>query len=153
MLPIENFSFVVEGKLAGCAVLDDDCLAEQLQFLKGRGIGAIVTLTSFPLDQRKVAQAGMRYLHLPVEDFEPLTPDQYRAGVRFLQAALATGTAAVVHCLAGMGRTGCLLAAYFVLAEGLPAAQAIEAVRARRPGSIQTRQQELSIAALEGQRL
>eukprot|EP00668_Euglena_longa_P011373 GGOE01013771.1.p3 GENE.GGOE01013771.1~~GGOE01013771.1.p3 ORF type:complete len:154 (+),score=45.94 GGOE01013771.1:69-530(+) len=153
MLPIENFSFVIEGQLAGCAVLDDDCLAEQLRHLRGKGIRAIITLTTFPLDQRKVSEAGMKYLHLPVEDFEPLTRDQYLTGVRFIQAMLAADTAVVVHCLAGMGRTGCLLAAYFVLARGLPAAKAIEAVRAKRPGSIQTHQQELSLMALEGQRL
>ena len=58
MLPIENFGVVVPGRLCACGMLDDDCLAEQLQFLKKQGIGGILSLTTFALDKKKVDKAG-----------------------------------------------------------------------------------------------
>ena len=47
----------------------------------------------------------------------------------------------VVHCGAGLGRTGTVLAAYLV-SRGESAPAAIERVRAMRPGSVETPDQE-----------
>jgi atypical dual specificity phosphatase len=54
-----------------------------------------------------------------------------------------------VHCRAGMGRTGTCLAAYLMRYSGLPARQAIDAVRRARPGSVETRQQEEALFSFE----
>ena len=51
-----------------------------------------------------------------------------------------------MHCGGGLGRTGTLLACYLVR-QGLPAAEAIERVRAVRPGSVETRQQAQAVHA------
>ena len=56
-----------------------------------------------------------------------------------------------VHCLAGRGRTGTVLAAYFVH-RGLPAREAIQKVRDLRPGSIEVPEQEDAIRAFERSR-
>jgi atypical dual specificity phosphatase len=45
-----------------------------------------------------------------------------------------------VHCGAGLGRTGAVLAAYFV-ARGMTANNAVGRVRRLRPGSIETDEQ------------
>jgi len=50
-----------------------------------------------------------------------------------------------VHCLGGVGRTGTLIACHLVAAGGT-ADDAIAEVRRRRPGSVQTRGQELCVA-------
>jgi atypical dual specificity phosphatase len=50
-----------------------------------------------------------------------------------------------VHCGGGLGRTGTLLACYLVSAEGLPADAAIARVRAARPGSVETEDQEQAV--------
>jgi atypical dual specificity phosphatase len=49
-----------------------------------------------------------------------------------------------IHCTAGKGRTGTLLACWFV-ANGLTPRDAITRVRRLRPGSIETEEQENAI--------
>jgi len=148
----DNFSFVIEGKLAGMArpgrsrPLEDD-----IEFLKAQGIGAIVSMTERPLDERVVRSLGLRYLHLPVPDYCSPTIQQIGEFLAFLDAG-DSGGAVVVHCYAGQGRTGTMLACALVH-QGLSAEEAIRTVRAKRPPSIDTFVQEQVIfdfAALRG---
>ncbi|XP_040008815.1 protein tyrosine phosphatase domain-containing protein 1 [Xiphias gladius] len=60
--------------------------------------------------------------------------------VKVMSFALQEGRIAV-HCHAGLGRTGVLLACFLAYATRMTANQAISYVRAKRPGSIQTRGQ------------
>jgi len=52
--------------------------------------------------------------------------------------------AMAIHCAAGLGRTGVVLACYFI-DKGLSATNAIARVRRLRPGSIETAEQEDAI--------
>ncbi|KAM7404949.1 hypothetical protein PAMP_012248 [Pampus punctatissimus] len=60
--------------------------------------------------------------------------------VKVMSFALQEGKIAI-HCHAGLGRTGVLLACFLAYASRMTANQAILYVRAKRPGSIQTRGQ------------
>uniref|UniRef100_A0A673Z268 Protein tyrosine phosphatase domain-containing protein 1 n=1 Tax=Salmo trutta TaxID=8032 RepID=A0A673Z268_SALTR len=60
--------------------------------------------------------------------------------VKVMSFAMQEGKMAV-HCHAGLGRTGVLLACYLVFATRMTADQAIVFVRSKRPNSIQTRSQ------------
>jgi atypical dual specificity phosphatase len=136
----DNFSFVIEGRLAGMARPGRSSpLEEDLAFLMAQGIGAIVSMTERALDEGMVSGFGLRYLHLPVPDFCAPTIQQIEEFLAFLDGPGQNGV--VVHCYAGQGRTGTMLACALVH-QGMSAEEAIRLVRAKRPPSIDTLVQE-----------
>jgi len=131
-----NFSWILPGRLAGMGFpsrTDGPVLIDA-------GISGLVSLT-----ERAPEIEGLEVLRVPIADMTSPTVKQLDRAVQFARDTLETGGGVVVHCAAGVGRTGTVLAAYLVR-EGWGVAQSIEYVRALRPGSIETRGQEESVA-------
>ena len=134
-----RFYWVIDNVLAGCSRpgagggnVDGD-----LDALQGRGIGALLTLTETALPAGALERHGIAGLHIPVDDFHAPTTGQMLDALAFLDGARSTGTPVAVHCLAGQGRTGTVLAAYLIRG-GLTAGQAIAEIRAVCPGAIES---------------
>jgi atypical dual specificity phosphatase len=146
---LNNFGYVIDNELAGCAHPDShgDCYSA-LSELRERGIASMVSVDELGVPLYLIAEHGFTYLHLPVRDFHPPTIEQAEQFVEFVQNQRSEGKAVVVHCRGGFGRTGTMLACYLA-AEGKGARQAIEEVRRRRPGSIETEEQEDFVYAFE----
>jgi atypical dual specificity phosphatase len=134
-----GFSFVDE-LLAGLPQPRE----QDLPFLVEQQIAVLVSLTIAPPDPAAVRAAGLHPVHLPIEDFRPPTWEQQQAFVQTVAEAQRRGQRVAVHCAAGLGRTGTLLATWLV-AQGLPPAQAIAQIRQLRPGSIETPEQEAAV--------
>ena len=66
--------------------------------------------------------------------------------IRLKCDSVSAGRPVGVSCGAGLGRTGTILACYLV-SQCFSAEEAINKVRVRRPGSIETREQEDAILA------
>jgi atypical dual specificity phosphatase len=144
-----NYTVVIDGVLAGMERPGSSApLVKDLEFLKEQGIGAIVSLTLEPLEPALVDEFGLRYLHLPIPDFAPPTMAQVRRFNEFLKSAEADGLATVVHCGAGHGRTGTMLACALV-ERGRKAEDAINELRMLRSGYIETREQEAVVFEVE----
>ena len=137
-----NFSYVIPDKLAGMGQPGSWCsLRDDLWQLNRKGIGAIVSLTLMPVNEEAVQEAGFEAMHIPIMDMSPPNVKQIRLFVDFTHKMIDKGKAVAVHCGAGIGRTGTMLACYLVYLGESPQ-EAIQSVRRIRPGSIETRSQE-----------
>ncbi len=137
-----NYSFIIPKLLAGMAYpgiinpIEDD-----LQQLLDDGIKSVVTLTEYPLPIELMNTKGFNYLHLPITDLTPPSLSQIAEFTEYVSMMHRQNIGVAVHCAAGMGRTGTMLACYLVFI-GETAENAIESVRTIRPGSIETIDQE-----------
>lgn len=82
-----------------------------------------------------------RWLHVPIADMATPSPAATFAAIN---DALQRRERVVIHCAAGLGRTGTVAAALLV-DSGMAPQAAINSVRAVRPGSIETAGQEAYI--------
>lgn len=124
----------------------------ELVWLRHRGIQVVLSLTEGPLPRAWVNDAGLMAVHVPIVDMGAPSPEQFDECLRVIRRASESKFGVAVHCQAGLGRTGTILAAWYV-EQGLDAAMAIAKVREMRPGSIESREQEEAIATFASQDL
>ena len=132
-----GFSWIERPLLAGLARPD---VAEDLAWLRQQGMDFLVSLTEDPVRRDWVNDAGLMMLHVPVQDMEAPTPEQLERAVTAINRANDRKMGVAVHCTAGLGRTGVVLAAVLV-SRGMSAQNALARVRRLRPGSIETHEQ------------
>jgi atypical dual specificity phosphatase len=97
----------------------------------------LVSLTEDPFDAAKLAEFGIEGVHVPIPDMSVPTLDTGIALCRRISAWMDGGRPTALHCRAGLGRTGTMLAAALVF-RGLDAVKAIERVRLVNPRYIQS---------------
>lgn len=141
-----NFSWVMEGKLAGSGLPVSE---EEFRWLFEKGIKSIVTIREVPLPSKWFDGIDIDYLHLKVEDYGAPSVEEMDEIVDYIDNKIGGGKPVLIHCAAGKGRTGALLAAYLIKKENLTAKQAIEKIRLMRPGSVQSLTQETALSMYE----
>jgi protein-tyrosine phosphatase len=133
-------------------------LEHDLRAIREWGAQGLVTL----LEQREMDMLEIRHMpsaaschglwwrHLPIADM--CAPDQrfatrWAVEGEYLRGVLEQNGCFVMHCWAGLGRTG-TVAARLLVEFGLDPPAAITQVRRARPGSIQSRAQEVYLQRL-----
>jgi atypical dual specificity phosphatase len=137
----DGFSWVDKPLLAAMARPES---AEEFQWLRQQGIELLLCLSEDPPRRDWINEAGLFLVHVPVEDFTPPTQEQLDQCLSSIQRAHDKNIGVGVHCRAGLGRTGTVLACWFVT-KALSAKNAIARVRRLRPGSIETDEQERAV--------
>jgi atypical dual specificity phosphatase len=136
-----GFHWVLPGRLGGMArpgTAHD--AAEDLAALRDLGVHLLVTLEEAPLDAERVVAAGLGWEHLPVPDMGTPSTAAALDLCRRITERMTRGLATVLHCRAGIGRTGAMLAACLVYG-GMDALHAVEEVRAVYPHYVQSPRQ------------
>ena len=140
----DNFSWLIEGKLAGSAIPTS---FEEIKWLVDVGVKSIVTVREESLDDDWIKNINYLHIHsndMGVPEFEDLVK-----AVDFIHQRITNNEPVMVHCLAGLGRTGTILACYLIKYQKLSAVNSIQKVRESRPGSIQSFPQEEIIFQFE----
>lgn len=128
-------------------VLSDDLVA-----IQAANISTVVSLISLPEMQKlgvpdlpaQVAQHKLQWLQLPIQDFGTPALEALESWPQIkltILAAFTRNETVLLHCAAGLGRTG-MMAACLLVACGQTPTYAIAQVRAVRPGTIETAAQE-----------
>ena len=139
-----NFSWIVGGKLAGSGM--PTTFAEFDWILK-QGVSSIVTMTENALPENWTQQ--INYLHVPTPDLTAPDMEEINSAVDFIHNQIQNKKSVMVHCAAGLGRAGTILACYHVKYLGYSGLDAIDKIRKERSGSIQSKVQEIAITLYE----
>ena len=140
----DRFSWVIENELAGSALPQS---IGAIQWAISQGIKSIVTIREEPLADNWIKDVNYLYVmsnDMGVPEFNDLTH-----AVDFIHRRITNKEPVLVHCLAGMGRTGVVLACYLVKYQNMSADEATQKIRDERPGSIQSYSQEEIIFRFE----
>ncbi|MCS7136662.1 MAG: dual specificity protein phosphatase family protein [Nitrososphaerota archaeon] len=140
-----NFSWV-DNMLAACG---RPVSRSQVMWLYEQGIRALLSLTESPLPNEWLESTDIVYMHVPMEDHEPPSVEDLEKCVNFILSNIRAGRPTAVHCAAGLGRTGTVIAAYFVASERVYPNEAIEKIRKLRPGSVEPMQESSVYAFAE----
>lgn len=138
-MALENFSWVIPDKLAGCAFpgggsTNTDHLRSDLRELYDHGVRILVSLERTPKGfAARCREEQLEQWPLALPDFgTPPDLDAFESLVMRICEALKSNLAVCVHCRAGIGRTGMLLACvmgrYFLL-DGQQAIAAVRTIR------------------------
>lgn len=140
-----------QGKLAIAArPRGGDWLVDEMRDWHRAGLNTVLSLLTPDEEQdldlmaeSHVAQGeGLKFLSLPIPDRQvPSSPSEVAPVLDELDAGLASGKNAVIHCRQGLGRSGMMAACLLVMRGKDPGSAVLEVERARGTSVPETAEQ------------
>ena len=87
--------------------------------------------------RESLSNLGIELVHSPVKDFGVPSKEQAAELADSILRDVKSGKNVLVHCMGGLGRTG-TIAACVLVRTGIAPGDAVKAVRAVRPGTLET---------------
>lgn len=128
-----NFSFVDDYVCGSARIMSK----RDVDWLIGKGIKAIISVTEDPIPNAWLNGSAISYKHVPVMNHRAPSPDQLARCVEFIEENIRLDNKTLVHCAAGKGRTGTVLAAYICSRDNISAESSIEKIRSQRSASVE----------------
>ena len=138
--------WAIESELAGMPMpwLDPDrrenlgapleAYDDELAGLWNAGIRSVISLLNIPSDTQVFESAGFKHLCVPIRDGGIPTMRDVENVLKFYRDC---PRAVAVHCAAGLGRTGTIIAT-ILIKQGATFREAVSTVRASQPAAIET---------------
>ena len=134
-LLIEEYDFIGQLKMHGISSIF--CVQKPGEHSH---CGRKLEPSGFSYDPQVVMDAGVYFYNFGWDDFGVPSMPMLLDIVRVVDFGISRGKVAI-HCHAGLGRTGVLIACYIVFSRRWDSDRAIELVRTKRPGALQTEKQ------------
>ena len=125
---MSDFHWVMDGlAVGGCFPIENaPVLAQQ------HAIRAVVDMREEDCDDgRALAEADLRFLHLPTPDLHPVAPEMLERGVCFAGEHLDRDERVLIHCQHGIGRSA-MLALCVMVERGMRPLEALAQAKQRR---------------------
>jgi atypical dual specificity phosphatase len=132
--------WIDKQRLAGSS----EPILEDFTFLKTIEWGGMVNLQEKSSTEELASLLAIPYLHLPIKDFSTPTETDLEIIVEFFHECQNDNPnlPVLIHCNAGHGRTGTIIAALLVVIDRIKPEEAIKYVREVNPLAIETGEQE-----------
>ena len=129
----EPFTWIVDGVIAASWWPDP----EVFELFKEKGIKSVVNVCEFDNRQDVPKQFAYHFIHVP--DYGVPTDEQIERFIKLMDRYHAAKEPAVIHCVAGCGRTGQFIIARYAKAGFIPkGSNPVEWIRARRNCCLET---------------
>jgi len=122
--------------------------AKLLEFLR-EGVEVVISFREYEPFARDYKIMEMDFFHIPIIDFDVPEPEDIDRFINLMEKN--RDRKILIHCLAGLGRTGTMVALYLKY-RGMSGPIAVHHVRRLRPGAIQTLEQVELVLDYEFQR-